>query len=112
MTYIEQPRIIFRNTARIVCGELREKPEFPEAAFWFEESAELTKEVSKFLRGKGNKAALTEEIADVYLVLANLRQIYGVGVDEIEDWINRKYARYGFDLLPIKERGATHESDG
>ena len=40
-----------------------------------EECAELTKEISKYLRGKPNPAALAEEIADVEIMCDQLKLI-------------------------------------
>ena len=41
-----------------------------------EEMSELTKELSKNLRGRNNTAALAEEIADVEIMLEQLKTIY------------------------------------
>lgn len=58
-----------------------------------EECAELIQAVSKEKRCKGDKNHLAEEIADVYICLEMLRQIYGVKGYEIETWINKKQNR-------------------
>jgi hypothetical protein len=41
-----------------------------------EEMAELTKELTKHLRNKGNEYGICEEIADVEIMLAQLKLIY------------------------------------
>lgn len=41
-----------------------------------EEMAELTKELSKSIRGADNSAAIAEEMADVEIMLEQLRLIY------------------------------------
>lgn len=41
-----------------------------------EEMAELTKEISKSIRGVDNSSAISEEIADVEIMLEQLRVIY------------------------------------
>lgn len=41
-----------------------------------EEMAELTKEISKSIRGADNSSAISEEIADVEIMLEQLRVIY------------------------------------
>ena len=48
-----------------------------------EEMAELTKEISKFIRGKGDKLALTEECADVLFSLEYVKAICGLDDTEI-----------------------------
>jgi NTP pyrophosphatase (non-canonical NTP hydrolase) len=44
-----------------------------------EEMSELTKEICKYKRGKKDKEHMTEEIADVYIMLEQLK-----GIMEIE----------------------------
>lgn len=41
-----------------------------------EEMAELTKEISKSIRGADNSSAISEEIADIEIMLEQLRVIY------------------------------------
>lgn len=43
-----------------------------------EECSELQKEITKMMRERGNKMNLLEEMADVYICLAELRQCYGI----------------------------------
>ena len=58
-----------------------------------EELAELTQQVSKQLRGKGDKNHLTEEMADVYICLDMLGKMYNIDPEQLEDEIWRKLAR-------------------
>lgn len=58
-----------------------------------EECSELIQAVSKELRGKSDKDHLSEEIADVYICLELLKQIYKIDEQEIDDWIDYKQAR-------------------
>lgn len=58
-----------------------------------EELAELTKEVSKFIRGSGSKSNLTEEMADVYICLDQLRKMYNVDPEQLQDEIYLKLCR-------------------
>lgn len=44
----------------------------------FEEMSELQKELCKNWRGKDNAEHIAEEIADVEIVLAQLKMIYGI----------------------------------
>lgn len=50
----------------------------------FEEMSELQKELCKNLRGKDNRAAIAEEIADVQIMLAQMTMLHGCAdlVDE------------------------------
>ena len=58
-----------------------------------EELAELTQQISKPLRGKGDKAHLVEEIADVYICLDMLRKMYGVDSELLATLISYKLDR-------------------
>ena len=58
-----------------------------------EEMAELQKEISKFIRGKGNKDNLIEEMADVYICLNMLAKMYGVTDQQLNVEILRKQKR-------------------
>ena len=46
-----------------------------------EEMAELTQQISKMLRGKGDLGHLAEEIADVQIMLDQLVMIYGCSLE-------------------------------
>lgn len=61
--------------------------------YFIEESAELTKELTKSMRGKENKEELIKEIADVYYTLSMLMQEYGVLDEEINACIIYKENR-------------------
>lgn len=50
-----------------------------------EEMAELTKELIKFKRGKSNKYEIQEEIADVRIMIEQLRIIFDRGVVKHEE---------------------------
>lgn len=58
-----------------------------------EEMAECTKEISKAFRGYENKAALTEEIADVFFILAQIAHIKGIPMIDIQEQIGIKMER-------------------
>lgn len=57
-----------------------------------EEMSELTKEICKFNRGKADISAIAEEIADVSIMLEQLKIIFGCG-DEVEEQIDKKTCR-------------------
>ena len=48
-----------------------------------EEFSELIKEICKSKRGADNRKAITEEMADCYIMLSQLRIIYGITDDEL-----------------------------
>lgn len=48
-----------------------------------EEMSELTKEIVKYKRGKDNKKAIAEELADVYIMLRQVKKICGIDEAEI-----------------------------
>lgn len=58
-----------------------------------EELSELTKELTKDLRGEGDRDHIIEEICDVDLMLSQLYWIYHVKRDEATDMINFKIER-------------------
>ena len=47
-------------------------------AMVFEEMAEMQKELCKNLRGRENRAEIAEEIADVEIMLAQMKLYYGI----------------------------------
>lgn len=58
----------------------------------FEEMSELQKEICKNYRGKDNREQIAEEIADVEIMLAQVKMIYGVA-EEAAKWRNAKVKR-------------------
>lgn len=58
-----------------------------------EECSELIQSVSKELRGISDKDHLAEEIADVYICLELLKQMYEITDDDIQEWIDVKQKR-------------------
>lgn len=55
-----------------------------------EELAELQQAISHFLRGRDHN--ISEEMADVYIMLAELQYIMNNGI-EVQDWIDAKVFR-------------------
>lgn len=64
-----------------------------------EEMSELQKELCKSLRGNTNKEAIAEEIADVYIMLNQMQQYYGISDKEINLLIEYKFKRTKERLL-------------
>lgn len=58
-----------------------------------EELSELSKEVSKELRGKGDQYNILEELADVQLGIYYVQEICGVSNDELHKAMNIKMKR-------------------
>lgn len=58
-----------------------------------EECSEIQKEITKMMRERGNKMNLLEEMADVYICLAELRQCYGITDHDLKVMIMRKITR-------------------
>lgn len=59
----------------------------------FEEIAELQKEVCKSLRGNNNHDEIVEEIADVLIMLEQLKIMHDVQYKELSDMFNFKINR-------------------
>ena len=77
----------------------------PQSVVCMEEMAELQKEISKFIRGKGNKKHLMEELADVYICLDMLKKMYAVSEAEMEIFLNMKLDRTMARLAGEEEYG-------
>lgn len=58
-----------------------------------EECSELIKEVSKDLRGKLDRAHLIEECGDVLICIENLKIMYGIKDEELQEAIDFKVER-------------------
>lgn len=59
-----------------------------------EEMSELTKELSKYARGLGNRENIAEELADVVLCLREMCKVFDIEDLEIEQRIRNKIDRY------------------
>ena len=62
-----------------------------------EELSELTKELCKALRGQLNIQNILEEVADCYIVLAEMQEYFNIKPSQLSNKINEK-------LLRTKER--------
>lgn len=65
---------------------------YAQSMMLLEEMSELQKEICKSYRGKDNAEQIAEEIADVEIMLAQIKMIYGVAEDA-EKWRNAKVKR-------------------
>lgn len=68
-----------------------------------EEMSELTKELTKNIRGFENRDAIIEELADVHIVLMQLEIIHNIQFDELKARLDKKMER-------LKERLEHNES--
>jgi hypothetical protein len=69
-----------------------------------EEFAELTKEICKYKRGADNISNIVEEMADCYIMLEQIKIMFGLGSEIISDEMNRKIER-------LKLRLADHPTE-
>ena len=58
-----------------------------------EEMSELTKELTKAIRGNPNHDHLVEETADVMICVRQIREMYNIRDDELQAAINGKLTR-------------------
>lgn len=58
-----------------------------------EEFAELTKEICKHKRYMDNTKAIIEEMADCYIMLEQMKMIFGLGSTVISDAMDKKIKR-------------------
>lgn len=66
-----------------------------DAQLWMviEEMSELSKEICKFKRGKDNFLEIADEMADVYIMLEQLKKLCAVPQDLIQQRIDFKFDR-------------------
>lgn len=58
-----------------------------------EEMAELQKEISKGLRNRPDTIHMAEEIADVLIMIEQLKLIWAITDTEVKEWIDKKLLR-------------------
>lgn len=78
-----------------------------------EEMSELTKEISKDLRGKGKREHIIEEMADVQLILDELKEYYNISQDDIYKVKRKKVIRTKKLYLndnPVQENNCEEKS--
>ena len=64
-----------------------------------EELSELQKELCKTLRGNINKENIIEELADVYIMLDQIKVYFSITSNEVEEMIDKKIERTKERLL-------------
>ena len=90
------------------CAEGKEMPDPPELTIRraidiyghkmqtlvaMEELGELQHELSKFIRGSGDRDHLLEEFADVHIVMHQVREMYNLRDEEIIEMVEKKMMR-------------------
>lgn len=58
-----------------------------------EEMSELTKELTKHMRGESNKQALTEEVADVYIMIEQVMYMNDISLNDVVEMMHEKLNR-------------------
>lgn len=64
----------------------------PQIVMVFEEMSELQKELCKYLRGKYSPTNIAEEIADVEIMIEQMKLLFCCA-DDVRDWRRRKVER-------------------
>lgn len=82
-----------KERKRIIIRSVDKTPWKLKCTIAMEELAELQQQISKQVRGIGDKTCLLEEMADAYIVLKNLEYIFDIGPDELQKAIDVKLDR-------------------
>ena len=88
----EMNKINYEDRKKVYQAALRKWGADLQTMMAVEEMSELTKEICKIKRGKMDLDALADEIADVTIMLEQLREIYGLN-DAVCDHMDAKILR-------------------
>lgn len=86
----------------IMRSAIRKNGKVMQTVVAIEEMSELQKELSKYIRGKGNRDNLIEEVADVLVMITQIQLMYYIPDDEVERIMHLKLNR-------LKERMEQNE---
>ena len=89
---VEMNKINYEDRKKVYQAALRKWGADLQTMMAVEEMSELTKEICKIKRGKIDLDALADEIADVTIMLEQLRDIYGLN-DAVCDHMDAKILR-------------------
>ena len=95
---VEMNKINYEDRKKVYQAALRKWGVDLQTMMAVEEMSELTKEICKIKRGKMDLDALADEIADVTIMLEQLREIYGLNdavCDHMDANILRLQSRVG-----------------
>ena len=82
-----------KERRRIIRNSIKKYPWKLKSTVAMEEFAELQQQVSKQIRGYGDKLGLLEEIADAYICLSFLESIFDVKPEDLQKAIDVKLQR-------------------
>lgn len=82
-----------KERRRIIRNSIKKYPWKLKCTVAMEEFAELQQQVSKQIRGYGDKLGLLEEIADAYICLSFLESIFDVKPGDLQKAIDVKLQR-------------------
>lgn len=82
-----------KERRRIIRNSIKKYPWKLTCTVAMEEFAELQQQVSKQIRGYGDKLGLLEEIADAYICLSFLESIFDVKPEDLQKAIDVKLQR-------------------
>ena len=82
-----------KERRRIIRNSIKKYPWKLKCTVAMEEFAELQQQVSKQIRGYGDKLGLLEEIADAYICLSFLESIFDVKPEDLQKAIDVKSQR-------------------
>lgn len=82
-----------KERRRIIRNSIKKYPWKLKCTVAMEEFAELQQQVSKQIRGYGDKLGLLEEIADAYICLSFLKAIFDVKPEDLQKAIDVKLQR-------------------
>ena len=82
-----------KERKRIIRRSINKYPWKLKCTIAMEEVAELHKQISKQIRGYGDKLGLLEEMADAYICLSFLESIFDVSSDDLKKAIDVKLQR-------------------
>ena len=82
-----------KERRRIIRNSIKKYPWKLKCTAAMEEFAELQQQVSKQIRGYGDKLGLLEEIADAYICLSFLESIFDVKPEDLQKAIDVKLQR-------------------
>jgi NTP pyrophosphatase (non-canonical NTP hydrolase) len=77
----------------IIKSAIRKNGKAMQTVVAIEEMSELQKELSKFIRGKGNRDNLIEEVADVLVMITQIQLMYALPDNEVERIMRLKLNR-------------------
>ncbi len=82
-----------KERRRIIRNSIKKYPWKLKCTVAMEEFAELQQQISKQIRGYGDKLGLLEEIADAYICLSFLESIFDVKPEDLQKAIDVKLQR-------------------